>query len=104
MADTCQDEREKHEELFEEWSECNGAISELQETGLMMDASVAVACGGGAAAGFFGVGACAIALWALADAIDDLDDQIEKCNKIALKVNASGAKWRECAEEHKNDP
>jgi ferric-dicitrate binding protein FerR (iron transport regulator) len=111
MADTCQDEREKHEELFKEWEECWDEVGELQETGLQMDAAMGLACGGAIAAtlagplafGFAG-GACALAFWALADAIDDLYDHYDKCNEMALDVNASGAKWRECAEEHKNDP
>ena len=104
MADICQDELEKHEELYKEWTECWDDVAELQETGLQMDAAVGVTCGGGVAAGFLGVGAYAIALWALADAIDDLYDHYDDCNKIALEVNASGAKFRDCVEEHKNDP
>src|SRR5688572_15783481 len=110
MADSCKDLYKKHEALYEDWKKCWEEVGELKETALMADAGLLVACVGGAAAtatvigAGLGASACLLAIWIYEDAVSDLLDHYDECNKLAEEVNDSGSEYNECIEDHKNDP
>lgn len=110
MAIICPTDFAEWKDLYEDWSEAYGEIDELRETALMIDATMVATCAGAVATvetivgGIVGGAACAIALWALADAIDDLNEKIDESNTKAAASNAQGDVYNKCVADHKKDP
>ncbi len=110
MAGICQTEFDKWTEEVDEWRELDDEVDELLESALQADGAVLFTCGAAFVfpSGILGKvvlgGSCGIALWKLADAIDDLTDGIDKQNKLADKTNAQANRYQQCVADHKKDP